>query len=259
MIVNRHGKRFVNEKQMNVGLAFAERDRKAGSRFICRHGASMTVSLPRSIPMRFQAKRSRGNRFQAATLEELAAMIDVDPANLVETAHRFGDFARAGKDDDDFDRGASTRDRNRGGDPRHEPNQQRSGPLRSRRSTRCRSRPASLAAPGGPRTNERAEVLRTDGSTIEGLYAAGNVMANCFGSKGIGAGTTTRGPASHGDISPVSTPPRGEAIPNVPFQALFTASSAAASERSQLQCDDVVLLGCLGFRADDPIGDGARV
>ena len=31
MIVNRHGKRFVNEKQMNVGLAFAERDPETGT------------------------------------------------------------------------------------------------------------------------------------------------------------------------------------------------------------------------------------
>ena len=37
---------------------------------------------------------------------------------------------------------------------------------------------------------ERAEVLRPDGTPIPGLYAAGNVMANAFGSKGVGAGTT---------------------------------------------------------------------
>ena len=30
MIVNRHGRRFVNEKQMNIGLAFAERDPATG-------------------------------------------------------------------------------------------------------------------------------------------------------------------------------------------------------------------------------------
>ena len=30
MIVNRHGLRFVNEKQMNIGLAFDERDPETG-------------------------------------------------------------------------------------------------------------------------------------------------------------------------------------------------------------------------------------
>ncbi len=33
-------------------------------------------------------------------------------------------------------------------------------------------------------------MLRPDGTVIPGLYAAGNVMANSFGSKGGGAGTT---------------------------------------------------------------------
>ena len=47
-----------------------------------------------------------------------------------------------------------------------------------------------LGTKGGPRTDERARVLRPQGTPIEGLYAAGNVMANSFGSKGVGAGTT---------------------------------------------------------------------
>ena len=47
-----------------------------------------------------------------------------------------------------------------------------------------------LGTKGGPRTDETAQVLRPDGSIIEGLYAAGNVMAKCFGSKGGVAGTT---------------------------------------------------------------------
>jgi 3-oxosteroid 1-dehydrogenase len=33
-------------------------------------------------------------------------------------------------------------------------------------------------------------VLREDGSVIEGLYAAGLAMANPFGTRAIGAGTT---------------------------------------------------------------------
>ena len=47
-----------------------------------------------------------------------------------------------------------------------------------------------LATKGGARTDARAQVLNDDGIPIEGLYAAGSVMANPFGSKGVGAGTT---------------------------------------------------------------------
>ena len=47
-----------------------------------------------------------------------------------------------------------------------------------------------LGTKGGPRTNERGQILNHQGEAIAGLYAAGNVMANAFGSKGVGAGTT---------------------------------------------------------------------
>jgi 3-oxosteroid 1-dehydrogenase len=47
-----------------------------------------------------------------------------------------------------------------------------------------------LGTKGGPRTNQKAEVLDETDAPIPGLYAAGNVMANSFGSKGVGAGTT---------------------------------------------------------------------
>jgi 3-oxosteroid 1-dehydrogenase len=47
-----------------------------------------------------------------------------------------------------------------------------------------------LATKGGARTNARAEVVNHDGGPIAGRYAAGNVVANSFGSKCLGGGTT---------------------------------------------------------------------
>ena len=47
-----------------------------------------------------------------------------------------------------------------------------------------------LATKGGARTDTKARVLKPDGTVLPGLYAAGNVTANSFGSKGVGAGTT---------------------------------------------------------------------
>ena len=188
MIVNRHGKRFVNEKQMNVGLAFAERDPESGAPLHLPawriYDSQFAAKYPHALP----STAFEGNSFQAETLEALAELIDVDSAKLVETASRFSDFARAGKDED-FDRGASAWDWNRGGDPRHEPNPTL-GTIEKPPFYAMPFKASFLGTKGGPRTNERAEVLRPDGSTIEGLYAAGNVMANCFGSKGVGAGTT---------------------------------------------------------------------
>ncbi len=47
-----------------------------------------------------------------------------------------------------------------------------------------------LGTKGGARTNGRGQVLRPDGSVIAGLYAAGLAMANPFGTRAVGAGTT---------------------------------------------------------------------
>ena len=49
---------------------------------------------------------------------------------------------------------------------------------------------SDLGTCGGLKTDERARVLREDGSVIAGLYAIGNTAANAFGSTYPGAGAT---------------------------------------------------------------------
>jgi len=118
----------------------------------------------------------------------LAEMVGVDAEGLARTAKRFSEFARAGKDED-FGRGSSIWDTARGGDPVHKPNPTL-GTIEKPPFTAMPFKASFLGTKGGPRTDEKARALRPDGTVIEGLYAAGNVMANSFGSKGVGAGTT---------------------------------------------------------------------
>ena len=54
--------------------------------------------------------------------------------------------------------------------------------------------PGDLGTKGGLVTDERARVLRPDGTVIEGLYAAGNVSAAVMGNTYAGPGATI-GPA----------------------------------------------------------------
>ncbi|MEC9151960.1 MAG: FAD-dependent oxidoreductase [Pseudomonadota bacterium] len=188
MIVNRYGKRFVNEKQMNVGLAFTEKDPATGEPLhlpawrIYDH--QFSVKYPHAMPKNALS----GNRFEADTLEKLAQQIDVDAMGLIETARNFSDFARTGVDKD-FGRGSTVWDRNRGGDPDHKPNPTL-GTIEQPPFYAMPFKASFLSTKGGARTNEFAEVLDRDDRIIPGLYAAGNVMANSFGSKGVGAGTT---------------------------------------------------------------------
>ena len=134
------------------------------------------------------SKNFEGNYFCAETLVNLAVQINVDPSGLEETATRFSAFAKVGVDKD-FGRGSHAWDCNRGGDPDHKPNPTL-GTIEKPPFYAMPFKASFLGTKGGPRTNEKAQVLRADGSIIEGLYAAGNVMSNCFGSKGVGAGTT---------------------------------------------------------------------
>lgn len=188
MIVNKHGRRFVNEKQMNVGLAFAEMDPETGTPAHLPAWRIYDAQFAKKYPHALPSKSVPNNHFTAATLAELARLIGVNPEGLEETARRFNGFARAGVDED-FARGASVWDRNRGGDPTHLPNPTL-GTIERSPFYAMPFKASFLGTKGGPRTNQRAEVLDHHEAPIPGLYAAGNVMANAFGSKGVGAGTT---------------------------------------------------------------------
>ncbi|MBH68150.1 MAG: dehydrogenase [Rhodospirillaceae bacterium] len=188
MIVNRHGKRFVNEKQMNIGLAFSERDMEGGAPKNLPAWRIYDSQFAKKYPHALPNKKIKDNFFKADTLEELGRLIDVNSENLSKTARRFSDFARLGTDKD-FGRGDSIWDINRGSDPNNKPNPTL-GSIDKPPYFAMPFKASFLGTKGGPRTDERAQVVRSDGSLIEGLYAAGNVMANCFGSKGVGAGTT---------------------------------------------------------------------
>ncbi len=103
------------------------------------------------------------------------------------TVSRYDEMARAGEDSD-FGRGNSAYDRYYG-DPTIAPNPNLrpldKGPFYAVRMTL-----SDLGTCGGLRADERARVLREDGTAIAGLYAIGNTAANAFGATYPGAGAT---------------------------------------------------------------------
>ncbi len=128
---------------------------------------------------------------KASTLEELAAEIDVPADTLAATVSRFNGFAAAGVDED-FHRGESAYDKYYS-DPTVKPNPSLhvidQAPFYAVKIV-----PGDLGTKGGLLTDERARVLRPDGSVIPGLYAAGNVSAAVMGYTYAGPGATI-GPA----------------------------------------------------------------
>jgi len=128
---------------------------------------------------------------KAATVEALAAEIDVPADALRATLDRFNGFAGSGTDKD-FHRGESAYDKYYS-DPRVKPNPSLhvidKAPFYAVKIV-----PGDLGTKGGLVTDERARVVRPDGSVIEGLYAAGNVSSAVMGRTYAGPGATI-GPA----------------------------------------------------------------
>jgi 3-oxosteroid 1-dehydrogenase len=199
LLANGAGRRFVNEAAPYVDAVHAMydnhtaanphipawliADRTYRERYLFA-GRGPRQPLPR-------AWYAAGAVHRAPTLAALAEEIGVAPDGLTSTVARFNDFARTGRDED-FQRGDSAYDRYYG-DPRQHPNPCL-GPLLKPPFYAFQIVPGDLGTKGGLRTDERARVLRDDGTPIPGLYAAGNTSAAVMGRSYAGAGATI-GPA----------------------------------------------------------------
>jgi 3-oxosteroid 1-dehydrogenase len=199
LIVNQAGQRYMNEALPYVEAVHAMYDGEAtgvghvpswmviDQRYRNRYlFAGLSPRQP--FPGRWY---KHGTVKKAATLEELAAEIEVPAQALTATVDRFNGFARRGVDED-FHRGESAYDKYYS-DPTVKPNPSLhsidQGPFYAVKIV-----PGDLGTKGGLVTDERARVLRADGSVIEGLYAAGNVSSAVMGHTYAGPGATI-GPA----------------------------------------------------------------
>jgi len=199
ILVNGAAQRFVNESAPYVDAVHAMYDGHTDAVphipswliFDQRYRSSYVFAgLPpgKPLPRRWY---TAGTVHLGATIGELAAGPGLDPAALAATIARFGEFARAGRDED-FHRGDSAYDRYYS-DPRRRPNPCLA-PLDTPPFYAVKIVPGDLGTKGGLRTDARARVLRPDGTPIAGLYAAGNSSAAVMGRSYAGAGATI-GPA----------------------------------------------------------------
>jgi 3-oxosteroid 1-dehydrogenase len=199
IFVNAAGERFMNEASPYVDAVHAMYDKHtednphipcwmiADQRY--RNRYVFTGMPPRKpLPRRWYAAEVV---FRAVTLAELAGRIGVPADGLAKTVEKFNGFARTGKDED-FGRGDSAYDHYYG-DPNCKPNPNLA-PLTQPPFYAIKMVPGDLGTKGGLRTDERARVLRADGSVIDGLYAAGNTSAMVMGRSYAGPGATI-GPA----------------------------------------------------------------
>jgi succinate dehydrogenase/fumarate reductase flavoprotein subunit len=126
----------------------------------------------------------------APTLRELAAAIGASPDGLEASVARWNGHAET-LEDPDFGRGRSVNDTH-WGDGTPGPGAT-IGPVDCAPYYAVRVRPGALGTKGGPSTTPDGQVVDVDGRPIEGLYAAGNVMASAMGMT-YGGGGGTLGP-----------------------------------------------------------------
>ena len=190
IIVNRKGKRFMNEaaNYNAVGHAFHTFDPNTFE-FINLPAWLIVDSQYQPPIARHQVGPDAPDWIRrAGTLAELAAQIDVDAEGLEETVARFNEGVARGEDPE-FQRGVSAYD-SYNGDRWERAPFTTLGPIDTPPYYAAQIESGALGTKGGPRTNTKAQVLRATGGVIPGLYAVGNAMAGVTAMVYGGAGGT---------------------------------------------------------------------
>jgi 3-oxosteroid 1-dehydrogenase len=188
IIVDRNGRRFASEYEFWVYDRIMDRDEKGE----LIHQPAWVIShwpmVKRAPLVGWYRFFKSGWLLKARTLDELARLTSLPVDNLKESVERFNDFARSGVDLD-FGRGqnnfyekALAKDLGLMKEIDQPP------------FVAFRFRPSLLGTKGGVRTDSSGRALRADGSVINGLYCAGNVMANPTGARTPSQVGTTIGP-----------------------------------------------------------------
>jgi 3-oxosteroid 1-dehydrogenase len=191
VLVDASGRRFVNEARSYMEIGRACYARNAVSKSIpawivmdSQHRKRYLFGFqpPGKVPQEWV---QRGWVRKDATITGLAGQCGIDPAGLEATVARYNGFCSTGIDVD-FQRGDNAY-AHYYGDPTNKPNPNL-GPITEPPYWAVPLYPGDVGTCGGAITDEHARVLRSDGSSIDGLYAAGNSAAPLAGPYYVGAG-----------------------------------------------------------------------
>ncbi|OWL89232.1 FAD-binding protein [Halopseudomonas aestusnigri] len=204
IVVNSLGQRFVNEAAPYLEFvdAMYRNNEQTGGKCVpawaifdshFRFNYAMGPLMPAQIMPDIRLRKEWLNNlyYKADTLDALAGQIGVDAAGLKETVSKMNGYAATGEDLD-FARGGNVFDRYYG-DSNVSPNPCLA-PIGKGPFYAMPMYSGDIGTKGGLLTNEHAQVVREDGSTIDGLYAIGNTSASVLGTTYPGAGGTL-GPA----------------------------------------------------------------
>lgn len=166
ILVNMEGKRFVNELETRDVVSAAILEQTGGQ---CYMIFDQAVRESLSAIEKYIAQ---GIVTEASTPEELGAAIGIDGTALAETLLQYGELQAAGSDTE-FGR------------------EDMAQPLNQPKYYAALCAPAVHHTMGGVKINPATEVLKSDGTAIPGLFAAGEVVGGVHGANRLGGNAVT--------------------------------------------------------------------
>ena len=176
-IVNKEGKRYVNETERRDVLAAAALKQTDGIFYIISstQNNDLDENGYNSYGLHIDDLVAAGEVYRADTLEELAQQLGMDPAVLVESVKKFNEAVSSGYDPEFgrtvFNTHALIED---------------FGPYYA-----CPRSPAVHHTMGGVMVDAQRHVLDNDGNAIAGLYAAGEITGGIHAGNRLGGNAVT--------------------------------------------------------------------
>lgn len=169
ILVNKDGKRFVEELDRRDVISNAVLEQTGGVSYMFFDESAMVdskVSIKHASE--YNGLLARKQLVKADTLEEAAAFFDIDAEELKKTVENYNRYAKDGKDLEFNKRGTLV-------------------PFKEGPYYIMVSKPAVHHTMGGVKINTSAQVVSEDGSVIEGLFAAGEVVGDIHGTNRLGS------------------------------------------------------------------------
>ncbi|MEY8561531.1 FAD-dependent oxidoreductase [Eggerthellaceae bacterium 3-80] len=172
LLVNKNGERFIDETLDRYTMTEALMEQPDEVLFLISDKDTSRVEGEYSYYGRsIQRLLDQGQLYRADTLEELAEQMGCDPATFTATVERYNEIAKSGEDPD-FGRMIFTPD----------------SPIENPPFYASPRTWAAHITEGGVVTDEISQVLREDGTPIEGLFASGEITVGMSGVSSMALG-----------------------------------------------------------------------
>lgn len=169
LLVNKEGKRFVEELDRRDVISFATTEQTGGVSYMYFDEASMQAAgVAESHKAEYEDLLARGILVKAESVEEAANFFGIDAVELQKTIDNYNQYCKDGKDLEFNKRGDLI-------------------PFEAGPCYIMKSQPAIHHTMGGLKINTDAQVLNTENEVINGLYAAGEVTGDIHGTNRLGS------------------------------------------------------------------------